>query len=100
MTARKARKEEQATVALIEVEEVERPLSAKATWPVEGEAKAIAQTVETGKALKLKFRSAEELRKIQMALRHLVAKQGLVMRYKKADETRIVAWAERVKEEV
>lgn len=83
---------------LVEMEEVERPLSAKAMWPVEPQAKAIAHTVETGKALRLKFRNAEELRKIQMALRHLVSKQGLVMRYRKDAADRIVAWAEKVKQ--
>lgn len=103
MTARKAREKAQERERisilplLVEMEEVERPLSSKSTWPIEGEAKAIASTVETGKALRLKFRNAEELRKIQMALRHLISKQGLVMRYRKDAADRIIAWAEKVK---
>jgi hypothetical protein len=83
---------------IVSMEVVERPLGVKNTWPVMEEVKAIVQTVETGKAVKLAFRTGEELKKIQMALRHAVSKEGLTMRYRKDAGDRIIAWAEKVKE--
>ena len=80
------------------MEIVERPLGTKHMWPVTEEVKAIAGTVESGKAVQLAFRSSEEMKRIQMALRHQVAKMGLKMRYAKGVGARIVAWAERVNE--
>jgi hypothetical protein len=83
---------------ITEMEIVERPMSTKHVWPVTKEVAAIAGTVESGKAVQLAFRTAAEMKNIQMALRHQVAKMGLKMRYAKAAGDRIVAWAEKVGE--
>ena len=84
---------------IVSMEIVERPLSTKQAWPISAEVAAIASTVENGKAVQLAFRTSEELKRVQMALRHQVAKLGLQMRYRKsAQGERIVAWAERVGE--
>lgn len=59
---------------------------------------AIANTVESGKAVQLAFRTGEEMKRIQMALRHAVGKMGMKMRYSKGAGERIVAWAEETAE--
>lgn len=82
---------------IVSMEIVERPLSTKQAWPINAEVTAIANTIETGKAVQLAFRTSEELKRVQMALRHQVAKLGLQMRYRKAVGDRIVAWAEKGK---
>ncbi len=81
---------------ILQMDIVERPLATKMTWPISEEAKAILDTVETGKAVRLKFRSSEEAKKIQMALRHIVTKKGLAMRYRRDASDRIVCWAEKL----
>lgn len=81
---------------ITEMEMVERPLSTKHQWPITREAEAIAKTVETGKAVRLSFRSLDEAKKVQMALRHFVAKKGLTMRYRKDAADRLVCWAEKM----
>ena len=85
------------TGPIVSMEIVERPLSTKNAWPISAEVTMIAQTVETGKAVQLAFRTSEELKRVQMALRHQVAKLGLQMRYRKGAGERIVAWAEKGK---
>ena len=82
---------------IVSMEIVERPLSTKQAWPISAEVAAIASTIETGKAVQLAFRTSEELKRVQMALRHQVAKLGLQMRYRKGAQDRIVAWAEKGK---
>lgn len=83
---------------IVSMQIVDRPLSTKHQWPISKEVHAIAETVETGKAVQLAFRTAEEMKRIQMALRHQVAKMGMKMRYSKGVGERIVAWAEKVGE--
>lgn len=83
---------------IVSMEIVDRPLSTKHQWPITEEVKAIAHTVETGRAVQLAFRTGEEMKCIQMALRHAVSKAGLKMHYSKGVGERIVAWAEKVGE--
>lgn len=84
------------TGPIVSMEIVDRPLSTKHQWPIGKEVQAIADTIESGKAVQLAFRTGEEMKRIQMALRHQVAKMGMKMRYAKGVGERIVAWAEKV----
>jgi hypothetical protein len=85
---------------ILEYEVVERPLGTKTRWAVTEEVQAILNTVDDGKAIKLKFRSADEIKRIQMAIRHVIKNKhdGIRMRYQRdqADANRIIAWAERI----
>ena len=80
---------------IVEMQIVERPLGTKHQWPITDEVRAIAGTVESGKAVQLAFRTGEEMKRIQMALRHQVSKLGLRMRYARGSGDRIIAWAEK-----
>lgn len=81
---------------IVEMAIVERPMGTKNAWPVQKEVDAIVHTVESGKAVQLAFRTSEEMKRIQMALRHAVAKHDKIMHYRKGEGLRIVAWAESV----
>ena len=80
---------------IVEMQIVDRPLGTKHQWPITDEVRAIAGTVESGKAVQLAFRTGEEMKRIQMALRHQVSKLGLRMRYARGSGDRIIAWAEK-----
>lgn len=84
---------------LIEMKIVDRPMGPRPNWPILEEVKAIANTIETGKAVQLAFRTGEEMKRIQMALRFQVAKLGLKMRYAKGTGDRIIAWAEKASQD-
>ena len=81
-----------------EVAVVERPSSVKHQWQVTQEVLMIAETVQTGKAVKLAARTDAAMKLIQNALRHQVRQMGLKMSYRKEAAGRIVAWAEKVGE--
>ena len=79
----------------MEVAIVERPSSVKHQWQVSEQVQMIAETVQTGKAVKLAARTDAAMKLIQNALRHQVRQMGLKMSYRKDGAGRIVAWAEK-----
>ena len=82
----------------MEVAIVERPSGVKHQWQVSEQVQMIAETVQTGKAVKLAARTDAAMKLIQNALRHQVRQMGLKMSYRKEAAGRIVAWAEKVGE--
>jgi hypothetical protein len=92
-----ARKEKSESEVFTSVEVVERPSGGtKLAWPIVKEAEMIAATLsDERKAIRLTPRNMEHVGKLQMALRHLLSKKDLVMRYRKDAQGRIVCWAEK-----
>lgn len=83
---------------ILDAEIVERPLSTRGPkYDLREEVEKIAKTVQTGKAIRLRFRSPEQAKRVQMSLRHFVSKKDLVMRYQKDAADRLICWAEKVK---
>ena len=81
---------------VLEMELVDRPIGARSAWPLTKEVETLLDTLESGKAVKLKLDDQVDLHKIHMALRHAVArKHGLRFRYRKIGEHTMLAWAEK-----
>lgn len=78
-------------------EVVERPVSSRGQYQMDAEAKALMDTVGTGKAVRLHIDEQVELHKVHMALRHLMKQSGLSLHYKKVGDRTLLAWAEKAK---
>lgn len=73
----------------------DRPLGPRVSWPIREEAEAILRTAVTGKAVRLEFKTAEDLRLIRMALRHaLLQKKAKLHAQRQGDA--LICWADKV----
>ena len=84
--------------AVEEMEIVDRPLSIREKWPLDREVKELLNTMETGKAVRLRIASQADVHKIHMALRYAINRKAKShLRYKTVDDHTIIAWAEKEK---
>ena len=81
----------------VEFEVVERPLNTRNPWAITPQVEQIVTTVESGKAYRAKFKSAADLKKIQMALRHAISQRQLSMHYSKQADDTLLIWADKKK---
>ncbi len=73
----------------------DRPLGPRVSWPIEQEAQAILRTAVTGKAVRLEFKTAEDLRLIRMALRHALLQRKAKLHAQRQGDA-LICWADRV----
>lgn len=79
-----------------ELEIVDRPMSARDKWALDREIRELSNTMESGKAVRLRISDQADLHKIHMALRYAATRKLKArFRYKTVDDHTIIAWAEK-----